>query len=187
MAVCSSPPEAKDGLRFCNELSMLEAIPKSRPGMQAKDPSASQGKRMTLNVSEQATAHPPSQMPRVLVIDDEETLLRALKRILRQGFEVVTAQGGRAGLGALDTESAFDVVLCDLMMPDVDGPAVYEHVSQNAPGLLPRMVFCSGGAISDRADAFVRRVDNLVLQKPVEPAELRRVLTDVARPKLRAL
>ena len=57
---------------------------------------------------------------RVLIVDDEPEILRAFARMLRS-FDVECAEGGREGLEVLKRSDAFDVVVLDLMMPDVDG------------------------------------------------------------------
>jgi CheY-like chemotaxis protein len=61
---------------------------------------------------------------------------------------------------------AFDVVLCDLQMPDVDGVAVHTELQRVRPDLVPRLVFMSGGAVGDRTRAFATRADIVLLDKP---------------------
>lgn len=109
---------------------------------------------------------------RVLLIDDEPMLLTALTRWLRKHHEVVTAMGGEEGLRALKTQGPFDVVLCDLMMPGVDGKSVYEHVSREHPDQLKRFVLMSGGAPTPSAKAFIETVAVPVLDKPVPIKDL---------------
>ena len=117
-----------------------------------------------------AAVHP--RRARVLVIDDDELVLRGLGRMLSRDHEVRLAQGGEEGLRILGSDRRFDVILCDLMMPTTDGPAVYAALAERAPELLPRMVFCSGGAFTPRARAFVGSVENELLGKPMRRAEL---------------
>ena len=110
--------------------------------------------------------------PRVLVIDDEEPLVRTYKRFLK-GIDVVTAVGGKAALEVLATDTDFDAIICDLMMPSVDGPMVHAHISAHAPHLVERIIFCSGGAFTTRVRSFIEAVPNLILDKPVSPNHLR--------------
>jgi signal transduction histidine kinase len=109
---------------------------------------------------------------RILVIDDEKQLLRAYRRDLQADNEVKTACGGAEAIALLAQDAAFDLVLCDLMMPAMDGPAVHALISQRWPELARRMIFVTGGAFTDRCRAFVTRVSCPVVNKPVRSDEL---------------
>ena len=102
-----------------------------------------------------------------MVIDDEEMLRRALQRLLK-GHDVVTAEGGTRAIEIVREDQAFDVVVCDIMMPDLDGPAVYEAIAAEFPALAERFVFLTGGAFTARTKEFLGRVSVLVLEKPIE-------------------
>jgi CheY-like chemotaxis protein len=117
---------------------------------------------------------------RILVIDDEEILLKAYRRMLSEKHDVVVAQGGAKALELLRADTSFDVVLCDLMMPEVDGQGVYETLLSLSPGLAARVIFCSGGAYSRRLSDFVAGVQNLTLDKPFTADALREAV-DTAR------
>jgi CheY-like chemotaxis protein len=114
----------------------------------------------------------PSPAPsgrRLLLIDDEPLLLRAYQRLLRRrGFEVTTAAGGGEAIARLARGAEFDLILCDLMMPEVDGVAFYEHLQTTRPTLVPRLFFQTGGAYTDRAARFVSEVDRPVFRKPLD-------------------
>jgi len=109
---------------------------------------------------------------RLLLIDDDALVLRGLKRLLSSRHDVITALGGQEGIELLREDARFDVVLCDLMMPMVDGLAVHRAIEQGAPHLLERVVFCSGGAFTPRAKDFIASAANPMLRKPVRGAEL---------------
>jgi CheY-like chemotaxis protein len=66
----------------------------------------------------------------------------------------------------LAQDTAFDVVLCDLMMPGVDGIAVHAYLLEHAPALANRTVFSTGGAFTARAAAYVDTLGQRVLLKP---------------------
>lgn len=120
---------------------------------------------------------PPAPAPRpvtrtrarVLVIDDEPMLLESIFRMLRRSHTVVLAEGGVAGVAQLEQDSEFDVLICDLMMPEVDGIKLYETVGWRWPELKERVIFCSGGAFAPEAKAFLTTVgrSNTVVEKPV--------------------
>ena len=69
---------------------------------------------------------------RVLVVDDEPDALNLLRRLLEAepGFEVITAAGGAAALAAIQTDKP-DLLILDLMMPDIDGFAVLDHIKSS--------------------------------------------------------
>lgn len=128
-----------------------------------------------------ALAPPPAPTPpmatakgrgRVLVVDDDELVRRGLGRMLGLDHDVVLADGGEEGLAILERDRAFDAILCDLMMPVMDGPAFHAALSDLAPELLPRLAFCSGGAFTPRVRSFVDSVPNSLLAKPMRRAEL---------------
>lgn len=116
---------------------------------------------------------------RVLVIDDEPLVGNALARSLQQ-HEVVFAAGGRAGLEQLERDQAFDVILCDLTMPTVDGVDVYEALRSKRPELAARLVIITGGALTPRTSAFLENHRLPVLGKPVDREALLRVVGSVS-------
>jgi signal transduction histidine kinase/BarA-like signal transduction histidine kinase len=102
---------------------------------------------------------------RVLVVDDEIAIGKAIKRILSHDHDVTLESDARAALERLDRES-FDVVFCDLMMPNMSGMDFFEHLSTRAPKLAERIVFLTGGAFSPRSEQFLRASRNACLAKP---------------------
>lgn len=116
---------------------------------------------------------------RVLVVDDEPLVARSLRRALR-GNEVVIADSGQDALQLLATDHGFDVILCDIMMPDVSGIEVYEQVCVSWPGLAPRFVFMTGGAFTERARAFLDALANTRIDKPFDLEQVRAVVRAVA-------
>ncbi len=118
---------------------------------------------------------------RVLIIDDDPLVLRAYERSLGGSMEVVTAQTGDEAISVLALDANFDVLLCDLMMPQSDGEAVYERVRERWPHLERRFVFVSGGAFTPRARRFLERVDQPFLTKPVPAPLLGRVIAEVTK------
>ena len=74
-------------------------------------------------------------MPRVLAVDDDEYVLRAYGRILRSRADLVGVASGQAALDLLRDDQAFDLILCDLQMPDIDGPAFHAALASSHPAL----------------------------------------------------
>jgi PAS domain S-box-containing protein len=111
---------------------------------------------------------------RILVVDDEAMVGRAVARILGVEHEVTAVTSGEAALSQLRAGPAFDLVLCDLMMPGLSGMDLFEQVRQADPAAAARFVFLTGGAFTDRAREFLERVQGPRLEKPFDPDGLRR-------------
>ena len=112
---------------------------------------------------------------RILAIDDEPAILRSIKRLLEPSHEVTVA-GTSAEVLALLKEKVFDVVLCDLSMPDIPGAELSERIAALVPPLSSRIVFMTGGAFTPRARALVEQGDRLLLEKPFSYDSLQAVL-----------
>jgi signal transduction histidine kinase/CheY-like chemotaxis protein len=145
--------------------------------------------RVTLPVAEARAAKPPSVQTaratpnhRVLVIDDDALVAKTLARILNE-HEVEVVTNGRDALERLSRDgSAIDLVLCDLMMPDMTGMELYETIEQRMPALSQRFVFISGGGVTERARLFIERHADRVLAKPIESSLLHRLVAQRASP-----
>jgi signal transduction histidine kinase len=109
---------------------------------------------------------------RILIIDDELELLRAYQRLLSPYHDVVVADSGTRGMEILSRDDRFDVIVCDLMMPGVDGVGVYQYLEQERAPLCARLLFWSGGAFTERARTFLARYQPPCLDKPVSRATL---------------
>ena len=113
-------------------------------------------------------------MPRVLVVDDDPMVCVAIEVCLeRWGFEVTVADGGEAGMRALDS-SAFDVMLIDVFMPHMRGFESIRMFHERMPGVP--VIAMSGYAFAntERAPDFlrIRMTDDAVLW----PCSMRTVL-----------
>jgi PAS domain S-box-containing protein len=122
-----------------------------------------------------------ARRPRLLVVDDERTLRTTLSALLGDAFEVVLAESGAAAFDVLRADRAFDVILCDLMMPEISGMQVHAWVAREAAELLPRMVFMTGGAFTRNASEFLEQVGSRYIEKPFEVRDLMEVLDRVVR------
>lgn len=120
-----------------------------------------------------------SLQARVLVVDDELTVVSMLSRILSEEHKIDSATSAETALELLDRED-FDVVLCDLLMPNMSGVDLYEEVSHRYPGLQERIVFMTGGAFTPRAAQFLSKVSNPRIEKPFDMKSLRRLVREMA-------
>jgi PAS domain S-box-containing protein len=113
---------------------------------------------------------------RVLVLDDEVLVCRAVARTLSREHEVVAVTEPGEALGRLQRGERFDLVLCDLMMPGLTGMECYEALRASRPELAQGMIFLTGGAFTPAARAFLERVSNLRVEKPFDAEALRQAV-----------
>jgi two-component system NtrC family sensor kinase len=112
----------------------------------------------------------------VLVVDDEPGITSALAYLLRRdGYVVDTAPNGRLALHKLQ-ERSYDLILCDLRMPELDGPGLYRELEERLPHLLPRLIFLTGDTLSPEAREFLEKVGGARLNKPFRAADVRRMV-----------
>ena len=114
----------------------------------------------------------------ILVVDDEPVIARLIQKALVD-HEVTTASDGREAV-ALMGENAYDVILCDLIMPEMTGMDVYRAALQRATPMHDRIVFMTGGAFTQRARDFLESVPNMRIEKPFELGHLERTIYEAA-------
>jgi two-component system NtrC family sensor kinase len=127
-----------------------------------------------------ATVDAPSRGRRtVLVVDDEEDVGRLLSEMLAaQGFHCDVANAGAAAKALLSRHD-FDAILCDVRMPDIDGPALFAWMREHKPHLCARTAFVTGDTLGAAAVGFLSRAGRPTLEKPFVPAELRRLMLEL--------
>ena len=129
------------------------------------------------------TFPPPSNREhaaRILIVDDEPAILRALSRVL-SGYQVTRALSGKEAIKQIEQSGPFDVVFCDVMMPELSGIDVYERARQVCPGQEQRIVFITGGAFTEQAARFIDGIDNPKLGKPFDAGEVRALVKALTR------
>jgi len=115
----------------------------------------------------------------ILVIDDEPSIVRGLARLLqRDGYSVATAGNGRQALAQLQAQR-FAMILSDLRMPELDGPAFYARLQQQYPALCQRVIFLTGDVDAADMRRFLAQCGQPWLAKPCRPAALRRAIQQV--------
>jgi len=117
---------------------------------------------------------------RILVIDDEPLLGQTLTYAFAGRHDLVLATSGRDAIRRLSEDAQYDLVLCDLMMPDVSGPKVFEVVEQQHPELVSRFAFMTGGAFTERAQEFLERYPGRRIDKPFTISEIEQLLSEIA-------
>jgi two-component system NtrC family sensor kinase len=113
---------------------------------------------------------PASKQGRILVVDDEESILTVLPRILRS-YDVSLARRGEMAV-QLVSENDYDLILCDLYMPGMNGIDFYRYLQEAHPHLADRVLFMTGDVLSPYTKNFLQEVEAAVLMKPFEVREL---------------
>jgi PAS domain S-box-containing protein len=134
-----------------------------------------------VEVAQEAEPEPASGPPsirrgRVLVIDDEPMIGSSIRRVLSAHHDVELTTSGVEALQLIEGGARYDVILCDLMMPQMTGMDVFEQLRANAPEQAERMVFLTGGTFTERARTFVDERPTRVHHKPFRPAQLRELI-----------
>jgi PAS domain S-box-containing protein len=115
----------------------------------------------------------PGRRGRVLVIDDEELVGRALRRALGREQDVENVTRGAEALKRLSSGERYDVILCDLAMPEMTGMELYERIVALDRDQAARMLFITGGTASEAGREFLARFPGRCFEKPFEPQRLR--------------
>jgi len=113
-----------------------------------------------------------TQRARILVIDDEQLMCELLGTMLADDYEVETLANAREALSKLQGGASYDLILCDLMMPELTGMDLHAELSRLRPEQAARMVFMTGGTFTDRAQHFLAEHGRVQLQKPFRHDEL---------------
>jgi PAS domain S-box-containing protein len=118
---------------------------------------------------------------KLLVVDDEPMILGALRRALSSEYNVTCVGDGRKALERLRAGERYELILCDLMMPEITGMDLFAEIEKLDPEQAARMVFVSGGAFTPRAREFLERIPNARVEKPIDLQNLRLLLRNLAR------
>ena len=128
---------------------------------------------------EEGHAMAPQTALQVLVVDDDPGILNALTRLLqRDGHTVQTATDGQAALAFLQ-EGSYDLILCDLLMPELDGQTLYGLLQRQLPALCQRMIFLTGDTLSPDSMLFVEQCGQPWIPKPCSIDEIRTTMAQV--------
>lgn len=167
------------GLSICQRLVTAcggEISAESRPGAGASF-------HVVLQPAEPVFAAPPAPEPRtqptptrrskILMVDDEPVILSILNRALGTHHDCVATTRASEALERLQAGERFDVILCDLMMPGMDGRQLFDEITRLDEKQASRVMFLSGGAYTPGLQAFLSKVPNERIQKPFDVAALK--------------
>lgn len=124
------------------------------------------------------TATRAARRARILVVDDEPIVASVIRRALLKEHDVVTAVAAAEALDRIRAGESFEVILCDLMMPQMTGMELHAELRNVDPGYADRMIFLTGGAFTPAARAFLDEVPNQRVEKPFDVQHLRALVND---------
>ena len=118
---------------------------------------------------------------RVMVVDDDLLVARAMARALGEGPEVIIVTDPNLALSRLEGGERVDLILCDVMMPGLSGEAFQAALAKVSPELAAGIIFITGGAFTTGATEFLARTKNRWVQKPVDTSVLRELVHEALR------
>jgi len=113
----------------------------------------------------------------VLIIEDDLDVRTVLLAILGRTYDVAIADNGATALSRFESGERFDVILCDVLMPRMDGPALIEHLIRIAPEQARRVIVLTANVDSPEA---ARLADHHVVEKPFNVRHLRELIAQVS-------
>jgi signal transduction histidine kinase len=118
----------------------------------------------------------------VLVVDDEIEIARLFQRILEsEGHSVTAVHSGLEAREVINSQH-FNLIICDLKMPGMNGRELYAYLKQTNPELARHVIFSTGDVVSDESWTFLEEVGNRFISKPFKPeqvlAGIREILTN---------
>ncbi len=119
---------------------------------------------------------------RVLVVDDELNVTLALQRVLGLSHEVAAVNSAREGLRLLESGERYDIILLDVMMPEMSGVELHALLQQRMPEQAARIVFMTGGAFAPKTRTQLDEISNAKLTKPLNIAEVLMLVDRDQRP-----
>jgi signal transduction histidine kinase/CheY-like chemotaxis protein len=125
-----------------------------------------------LKARDHTVRRPPRERRSVLVVDDDERILKAYARMLASSCDVILAGDGREAIELLSSGSTADALVIELKLPEVDGKELFEWLLRERPGLAARTVFVGSEATLEQYREFLNELDNVALAKPVTAKDL---------------
>jgi CheY-like chemotaxis protein len=113
---------------------------------------------------------------RVLVVDDEPMVAKSLQLVLSSEFDVSRTSESEKALEMLSSGESFDVILCDVMMPNMNGVELRNRVEQFSQDQAARIVFITGGLLLPQVRVLLDSVPNTCLEKPIDLEGLRELI-----------
>ncbi len=161
-------------------MSLLRRIPYATESATLEVPDETKAPAKIVVAEQYAT----TPTPRVLLLDDREDFRDVIEEYLNSRFYRVTSVGnGVEGIREI-MKDAFDLIICDMMMPKLDGEMFYWAATRIRPAAGQRFIFFTGHHSDPKIQAFFQRVNAIVLHKPFKLEALNAAILEVLK-KLR--
>jgi two-component system NtrC family sensor kinase len=127
--------------------------------------------------AQRSVPHPSGRKKRILVIDDEISILELMEELLSmEGHEVLTSQNPIQGLKILETQEV-DLIISDMRMPEMDGKAFLKTIELEHPHMLDHFVFTTGDVLGGETNLFLESAREIpCLYKPFQMRDLHKLL-----------
>jgi len=113
---------------------------------------------------------------RILVVDDEVFVVRSVRRVLSKNHDVMTVLAAGDALALCVGGERFDLIICDLMMPNMSGMELHSELLRLVPEQANRMIFLTGGAFTSKARHFLSETPKEHIEKPFDSGNLRAIV-----------
>lgn len=114
----------------------------------------------------------PGRCNTILILEDEGKLTGVLQRyFVERNFRITCVKNGVEGLKCIMAHD-YDVILCDMLMPNLPGDMFYVAVQRVKPHLCKRFIFMTGHKGDRKIDQFLREIRGIMIWKPFQPHEL---------------
>jgi len=137
-----------------------------------------------LNKREATLRQPLNKRYSVLVVDEDERILKAYVRMLSSSCDVLTARDGQEAIDLLRSGSTPDALITELSLPELDGKQLFEWLRRERPQLAARTVFVTAEITREAQRAFLTENAGVALIKPVSANELWAALTALVSPRV---
>jgi CheY-like chemotaxis protein len=127
-----------------------------------------------------AVSDPAVPRTRVLIVDDEPLVAETFGRMLSREHDVTVVPTGQAALDKVAGGAWFDAIVSDVMMPNMTGLELLDHLVRLAPEQARRLIFVSGGVFTGQARATLDALGTVQLEKPISARALRACVQRVA-------
>ncbi len=116
---------------------------------------------------------------RVLMVDDDVGMGRSTRLLMAREYDIEPVTRAQDALARIARGERYDAIVCDLMMPGMSGLDFHRELERVAPEYASRVVFVTGGAVTDQARQFLARTTLPHVEKPFSEATLRAAIESV--------
>src|SRR5262249_8611812 len=114
-----------------------------------------------------------------LIVDDEAEVGFVLSEMLASlGMRCDVVTSGEMAIERLERRG-YDLVICDMRLPGIDGPALYAWMAEHRPHLCARTAFITGDTLGQASERFLAQARRPLLEKPFLPSDVERLINEL--------